>query len=215
MKIHKMSRVVGVVFIALMASVQAEPVQPTDTGTFFVNKGTAIVNEVLIRSGMGKGNMEFTGYASFDLSGFTPEQLRSEAVSITCNLTAYMGKPTSLTVDYLGTFADGDLNLTCGAAWGTAPTVANLSSGSASAGRFVASAAALPADSFAQRFAVFRFKNPTKGVQWDLTAPTLTIGAIAAVPAPSVENVNKYLKLIPQVGVQIPSASLLRGVYFF
>ena len=169
-------RLAGLATLAVTGSATARAVSPTDSGTFYIAKGIKTVNETLIRSGKDNtGQMEFTGYATFDLSELPATQLQSSAFSLTCNLRVFSGKPLALTIDYLGTFSNGDLNPTTGAAWSTSAAVTCLSTGPTSKGRTVTGATAVPGTSLSNRFAVLRFRNPVRGVQWDISAPVLTI----------------------------------------
>jgi hypothetical protein len=108
----------------LMVSGVAQAVPATDFGTYFVANGKPQVNETLIRSGKNNnGEIEFMGYATFDLSGIAAE----DGISLSGHLKVFSGKPTGLIVDYLGTYGDGALTLASGAEWSTAPAESSRS----------------------------------------------------------------------------------------
>ncbi|VGO13186.1 hypothetical protein PDESU_01740 [Pontiella desulfatans] len=185
----------------LLYTAAAQAVPLTDSGTYFVAGGNPQVNESVIRSGKNNnGQIEFIGYATFDLSGVAAE----DGVSLSCNLKAFSGKPSGLVVDYLGTFGDGDLDVESGAEWTAASAESSLSL--SPKGKSFAVNMGLPADSLVSRYAVFRFKNEQKASQWDLSSLKLTLAEGAAVQVeqkaeePSrnpMETAELYHKMVP------------------
>lgn len=175
MKKNLTIKVAALAAFALMTSAFAETIPATDSGTYFVAKGKKLVNEELVRVGSSKnGSVNFSGFASFDLTGLTSAQLQGATFSVSCDVASFAGSPATLTVDYMGTFPDGDFNVESGTAW-SVNAVANLSSGPVSAGSFTSGATTLPLNSFLNKFAVFRFTNSTKATQWDITNLVLTV----------------------------------------
>uniref|UniRef100_UPI0035671DC6 hypothetical protein n=1 Tax=Pontiella sp. TaxID=2837462 RepID=UPI0035671DC6 len=111
----------GMSLLISAVAVQAAPV--SDSGTYFVSNGKPQVNESLIRSGRNNnGQIEFVGYAIYDLSGIAGKAAEG-GISLTGNVKAFKGKPAGLTVEFLGTYGEGDLNLTSGAQWAAAEAV--------------------------------------------------------------------------------------------
>jgi uncharacterized protein (DUF608 family) len=189
----------GLCLLFVIAVAQAVPA--TGSGTFFVADGKPQVNGSVIRSGKNNnGQIEFIGYATFDLSGIAAE----DGISLSGNLKVFAGKPTGLVIEYLGTFGDGALNLTSGAEWSAEPSVVSLPL--SPKGNNFSATMMLPADSLVSRIAVFRIRNEQKGSQWDLSSLVLTPADHAAVPGakkveePSVsatETAELYHKMVP------------------
>ncbi|WP_372847017.1 hypothetical protein, partial [Pontiella sp.] len=103
--------------LLLISAAAAQAVPATDSGTYFVANGTPQVNETLIRSGKNNnGRIEFSGYATFDLSGIAGAAAE-RGILLSGNLKVFQGKPAGLTVDFLGTYGEGDLTVTSGAEW--------------------------------------------------------------------------------------------------
>ncbi|MCM2375194.1 GH116 family glycosyl hydrolase [Aporhodopirellula aestuarii] len=166
----------------LLFSAAAMAGPATDSGTYFVVDGNPQVNENLIRFGHHRnGQIEFTGIAIFDMSGYSTGELQSEGVSLSGNLKVFSGKPAGLTVEYLGTSAAGELTVQSGRQWNAAPAMVSLPL-SPKANHFAANIK-LPADSLTNRYAVFRFKNETLASQWDLSSPVLTLAGRVTLPS--------------------------------
>ncbi len=183
--------------VCLLISGAASAVPAADSGTYFVVNGTPQVNESVIRSGRNaNGQVEFVGYASFDLSGLAAEN----GITLSGGLRAFKGKPAGLAVEFLGTYGDGGLNAGSGTAWSAAEAVVSRSA-ELKGSRFSVQMG-LPADELVSRYAVFRFKNEQKASQWDLAAPVLSIADSAAsqTAAPSrnpMETAELYRKMVP------------------
>ena len=181
----------------LLFTAAAQGVSPTGSGTFFIANGKPQVNEAVIRSGKNNnGQIEFIGYATFDLNGVAAD----DGVSLSGNLRAFQGKPTGLIIEFLGTYGDGALNLNSGAAWSAVSAESSLSL-SPKGGSFTAQMG-LPADSLVSRYAVFRFRNEQKATQWDLSALTLALADGAAAPPAEpprhpMETAELYRKMVP------------------
>ncbi|WP_372807993.1 GH116 family glycosyl hydrolase [Pontiella sp.] len=190
--------------LLLISAAAAQAVPATDSGTYFVANGTPQVNETLIRSGKNNnGRIEFSGYATFDLSGIAGAAAE-RGILLSGNLKVFQGKPAGLTVDFLGTYGEGDLTVTSGAEWGAAEAVVSRSV-SPKENSFTVQMG-LPADELVSRFAVFRFSNQMQASQWDLASITLSLadGAAARVaqkseePARSaMETAELYHKMVP------------------
>ncbi|MEI6891448.1 MAG: GH116 family glycosyl hydrolase [Pontiella sp.] len=189
----------------LMISLATQAAPATGSGTFFIANGKSHVNPEVIRSGKNRnGQIEFIGYAVFDLSGFAAEKLQKKGISISGNLKIYSGKPTELSVEYLGSFGSGELNVKSGAAWSATPVV--VQKALVPTGPSFGAKMTLPTNAVANRFAVFRFKNEMKNSQWDLSALELSFSDEAAVrtlPNPIVssevlsDTATLYRKMIP------------------
>lgn len=174
---HGVRGLYGILFAAV-----AEAVPATDSGTYFIANGKPQVNENVIRSGKNnKGNIEFIGYATFDLSGDGAEQLK-EGGALSANLKVFSGKPSELIIEYLGTFASGDLDVKSASTWTSAAAKVSLTH-STEKESFTA-IMTLPADSLVRDFAVFRFRNTKRGSQWDISAPTFPVANDAAAQTP-------------------------------
>jgi uncharacterized protein (DUF608 family) len=203
MKNAGLSMLIGLFAYLFGVAVQAVP--STGSGTYFVADGKSQVNESLIRSGKNNtGQIEFIGYATFDLSGIAGAAAEG-GVALSGNLKAFQGKPTGLIIDYLGTYGDGALNGSSCAEWSEAPAEVSLSV--SPKGNSFSASMGLPADSLVSRFAVFRIRNEQKGSQWDLSALKLTLSEGAAIPVaqaktvPSrneTETADLYHKMVPE-----------------
>ncbi|MDF7806409.1 GH116 family glycosyl hydrolase [Pontiellaceae bacterium B12219] len=179
----------------------AVDVPVSDSGTFFISKGEPQVNESVIRSGKNKnGAIEFIGYAIFDLSGKSGKAAEG-GISLSGNLKAFQGKPSGLTVEFLGTYGESALNVGGGTEWGSAEAVVRMPV-TPKGNRFLIQMS-LPADELVSRYAVFRFRNEQTASQWDLSSPVLILSDASEVAQTAVSSGNPietaelYHKMVP------------------
>ncbi|MDF7801313.1 GH116 family glycosyl hydrolase [Pontiellaceae bacterium B1224] len=185
-------------FAGSMGAIAADlPV--ADSGTFFEVNGRQQVNEDLVRFGNHRNApIEFMGYAIFDLSGKSGK-VAEGGISLSGDLKVFQGKPAGLVVEFLGTFGDGDLNVTSGGEWSATEAVVSQSV-TPTGNRFTVQMG-LPADELVSRYAVFRFRNEQPASQWDLSSPMLSLAEDAAEAAePSgkpMETAELYAEMVP------------------
>ncbi|WOO43236.1 hypothetical protein [Rubellicoccus peritrichatus] len=129
-----------------------------------------------------------TGYVSFDLSGFTTEELNNATFALNYTVTEFSSNPEPFTVEYIGTFADDSMpgaTTTNLALWqGTAAI--NTGATVSSPGVYANQSIVLSDNTFSGGdFAIIRFATaagPSDGqYRIDHTAVTL---AINTVPEP-------------------------------
>ncbi|MGJ8639187.1 MAG: sulfatase-like hydrolase/transferase [Opitutaceae bacterium] len=213
--------------IAACASAETITIEAFSSGTNNTNNHAA--NATLIRVG-GSGSdssgavniSSFTGYTTFDLdaTAFTESQLQTATFSLDFGLSVFAGSPDNLTVEYLGTFADGAHNQTNvnggdqSSGWITDTALNTVRTGAISTGDIVTTATTLDSASFGERYAVFRYSLDTvlgdgDDIQWSIAdsgeaIPQLTVTVESTgsekdvikidfgATAPAVSNWNQF-----------------------